>query len=290
MYLGLSTEHGMSERGVARGVTLIDQAAEVKAKLAHTVRSNAKRQRGLTSAAILSILSKHLPLHVQRSLLGEMLQQTAYGDIKSVVTPSGQTFLYSLTHITPREAAAKGQLEEVKHVMAQKIRRDSRVGTVLTPLGALVALWPEMRPVEVCAILNEMQGQTFYRDLQTVAACSGALYLYSELHITGKYAALLARSAVNDACTIIADTVREESRIYPRPTNALLFTSQAYGIPAERLQHYIVRVLNNAEFQDIRKMVHPETEAVYLYSKQYMNEEHAFSLMKWLEEAEQATG
>ena len=285
MYMGYETETSHTHEGHRLdGEALSGQVAEVKAKLAHTVRKNARRRGSLTAGQILKILAKDLPTEVQQTLLSEMLQETVYGDIKTIVTPSGQLFLYSLTHMTPMEADAKGHLEEVKYVIAERIRRDSRAATALTPLGSLYGLWSELKTMQVCSIINEMQTQGCYGDLKTISAASGEMYLYSERHITERYAALLVRAAVNDACQMIAHTVREESRIFPKPTKIGTFTSHVFGIPATSLQPCIIRVLNKPEFSDIRKLVHPETEAVYLYSNMYMNEEHAFSVMKWLEE------
>lgn len=289
MYKEFETEIPITDHGRdIGGITLNQQLAEVKAKLAHTVRGNAKRYSALTPLHILTVLAKQLPVEVQRSVVTEMSAEEPYRDIKTFITPSGQHFLYSLLHITPQQAEAKGCLEEVKHLIAEKIRRDSRVATALTPLGTLYDLLPDIKPVKICSILNEMQTRDVYRDLKTVAACSGELYLYCDLHITEKYAALLVRAAVNDACSIIVDTVREESRVYLRPTRVSLFTSQVFGIPPAALHPCIVRVLNNQECGDIRKLVHPETESVYLYSNLHMNEEHAHSVMRWLEEGVQA--
>jgi len=269
--------------------SITEQVTEVKAKLAHNVRSNAKKHCTLTPIQVTTILAKHLPLDTQQSLLSEMADENPYRDIKTVTTPSGQQFLFSLAHISNEEALAKGHLEEVKHVIAKKVRRDSRISISLTPLCALYALRPEIKPINICSILNEMQTQARYGDLRTLTAASGELYLYCDMHITEKYASLLARAAVNDACTTIADTVREESKIYPRPTKASLFTSQVFGIPSGTLQHCIARLLNRPEFPDIRKMVHPTSEAVYLYSDLHMNEEHACIMMNRLESFEHAT-
>lgn len=284
MYGRLNFEDSHKKIGQTAGeASLTAQLAEVKAKLANTVRSNAKRHYTLTSIHIATVLAKHLPSHVQKTLVADLAEDTQYGDIKTITTASGQLFLYSAAHISHSEAIAKGHLEEVKHVIAEKVRRDSRIATTLTPLGALYALWPDLRPVKICSILNEMQTQNCYRDLKTVSALSGELYLYCDLHITEKYAALLVRTAVNDACTTIAHTVREESRIYPRPTKASMFCSRVFGIPSNSLQHFIVRVLNRPEFSDIRKLVHPETETVYLYSNLHMNEEQALSVINLME-------
>lgn len=265
-------------------IGVCDLESEVKSKLAHTVRSNARRHKALTPSSLVKLLARDLPLSTELSLVAKMSKESSFGDIKAIITPSGQVFLYSLNHMDPREADAKGRIEEVKHLIAEKIRRDSRVTTALTPLGALYTIWPDFKSVQICSILNQMQTQGIYRDLKTISASSGELYLYSELHLTEKYAALLVRAAVHDACATIVQTVREESRIYPRPTKVSIFTGQAYSIPAASLQPCIVKILNNPEFTDIRKLVHPGNEAVYLYSNLHLNERQACSIMKWLEE------
>lgn len=260
------------------------EIAEVAARFAQTVRSNSKRHRSLTPGQALTVLTKDLPDRVQKTLQAGLPFDDGYRDIKSIITSSCQIFFYSLAHMSASDAEAKGRIEEMKHVIAEKIRRVSRVTIDLTPLHAIYALWPDMRTVKICSILNEMQAQDCFGDIKSVSACSGALYLYCDRHITEKYAVLLARTAVNDTCTTIAHTVREESRIYPRPINVTAFTSRVFGIPPASLQPCIMRVLNHPEFSDIRKLVHPETEAVYLYSNQYMCEDQAFSIMKWMEE------
>lgn len=285
MYQGLETGvEGRQEVETADEIAVKQQVAEVMAKLAHTVRSNSKKHGSLTAGEMLTLLAKDLPESIHKAVRARMPNDAAYRDIKTIMTSSRQTFFYSLAHMSATDAEAKGRIEEMKHIIAEKIRRDSRVTISLTPLNAIYALWPEMRTVKICSIMNEMQAQECYRDVKTVSACSGALYLYSDRHITDKYAVLLARTAVNDTCTAIAHTVREESRIYPRPINITAFTSQVFGIPPASLEPCIVRVLNHPEFTDIRKLIHPETHAVYLYSKQYMKEDHAFSVMKWMEE------
>lgn len=278
---GISARAGQSPDNPA----LSELCSEVKTKLAHTVRSNSRRHRTLTPGQIVKMLAREFPPDFHQTLLDQMAQEKGFRDIKSLLTPSGQLFLYSIDFMSPGEAEAKVHFEEMKHVLAERIRRDSRVTTTLTPLGALYDLWPELEKVQVCSVLNQMQNQPGYQDLKTVSAGSGELYLYSELHVSGKYAAMLARCAVNDSCETIAHTVREESKIHPRPTNVSIFNSHVFGIPPSSLGHCIVRVLNKPEYADIRKLVHPESEAVYLYSNLYLSEEQASSMMRWLEES-----
>lgn len=285
MYEGFHADDSQStEAQTYHMASMIEQVAEIKAKLVHNVRRNSKRHGALTSSHILSVLAKGLPTELQSGLQESITRDVVSGDTRTLVTSSGQLFFYSLTYMSCEDAAAKAELEEVKHAMAERIRRDSMIATALTPLNAMFRLFPDLKPVKICSLLNEMQAQVPYRDIKTISAFSGELYLYCELHITDKYAALLVRSAVSDACSTIVETVREESRIYPRPTKISIFTSQVYGIPPATLQPSIVRVLNAAEYADIRKLVHPESESEYLYSSLHMNEAQAYSLMKWLEE------
>ncbi len=260
------------------------QAAEVKAKLIHNVRRNSKRYGVLTSSHILTVLAHDLPADSHHPLLESISHDPFCSDIRTLLTPSGQLFFYSIAHMSSEDAATKVQLEEVKLTMAERIRRDSRIATALTPLCTMFAQFPEITPVKVCSMLNEMQTQTHYRDIKTVSSTSGELYLYCDAHITEKYATMLVKSAVSDACQTIVDTVREESRLYPRPTKVSAFASQVYGIPPTTLHPCIVRVLNSTEYADIRKLVHPETEAEYLYSNLHMTEEQAVALMKWMED------
>lgn len=285
MYLNLKLGASpIQEEQVVEAMALMEMMAGIKAKVAHTVRNNARRYRSLTPGQMVNVLAKDLPDDVQRSLAGDMSKEPGFSDIRTLLTPSGQLFLYSLHHLSPKDAETKGRLEDVKQVLAEKIRRNSRVTTTLTTLRALYDLWPELQTAQVCALLNEMQAQPAYRDLKTISSLSGELFLYSELHMTGNYAALLVKAAMNDACATIVSTVREESRIYPRPTKISVFSSHAYGIQAASLQPCIVKILNNPLYFDIRKMVHPDTEAVYLYSTQHLTEEQASTMMRWLEE------
>lgn len=289
MQEGFHAEHSQSAATRSYHQTgITDQIAEVKGKLVHNVRRNSKRYGSLTSSRILSVIAKGLPGDLQHGVLESVSKDAHSSDIRTLTTQSGQVFLYSVTYMSSDDATAKGKLEEVKHAMAERIRRDSRVLTQLTPLNTMFALIPEVKPVKICSLLNEMQSQLQYRDIKNVSAFSGELYLYCDQHITDKYAALLVRSAVSDASRTIVETVREESRVYPRPTKVSLFTSQVFGIPASTLQPCIVRVLNSPEYSDIRKLVHPATEAEYLYSTLHLNEENAYSLMKWLEEGNHA--
>jgi hypothetical protein len=251
----------------------------IKRRLARTVRSNAKIDTALTPLHATASLPG-LSLAKRRTVAAEIADDPNYFDIKTVTTSGGLVFLYSTAFLSPAEAAEKASREQTKHLISEKVRKESRERVLLTSLASIQGVCPELGAERLKAILEEMRGEARYVDLKKVAGCN-MLYFYSDMHMTDKYAALLARAADKDPCAVVADTVREESQIYPRPTNVQIFKSQVYGIPYNAIKSTIAGVLQNPEYADIRKLVHPATGAVYLYSAQHLNERDALSALRY---------
>ncbi len=141
---------------------------------------------------------------------------------------------------------------------------------------------PDLEPDKIAVNLAEVLRDDRYRDIKSVVASTGAVYLYSETYITRNYADILVRVEANDPCATIAGMVRDESRIYPRPTNIELFKEQVFNIAPDELETHIAGTLERQEFQDI-KLIHASTGARYLYSDLYMDEDYARSLVEWEE-------
>ncbi len=90
------------------------------------------------------------------------------------------------------------------------------------------------------------------------------------------------KSDFQDLCATIAETVRDASRTYPRPTNCKLFQEKAFGINPDELANIIAEVMQRPEFMDIRRIVHP-SGAVYLYSSKFLDQFQAWYIMDWEE-------
>ncbi len=176
--------------------------------------------------------------------------------------------------------------EEIHTRIAGKVREDSENLAKLTNVNSLTALSPDLEPDKVEANLAEMANDDGYRDIKSVVASTGAVYLYSETYITRNYADILVRAEVNDPCATIAATVRDEARIYPRATRIEFFENPIFNIDPDELETYIARTLERQEFQDI-KLIHASTDARYLYSNLYIDEDYARSLVEWEEVEEE---
>jgi len=128
-----------------------------------------------------------------------------------------------------------------------------------------------------------MQTDARYWDIKPVTTPSGEVCFHSDAYLNGNYATILMRAQANDPCATVAETVRDASRIYPRPTPVQVFREKAFGIDPEKLDALVAETLTKPEFPDIKKMVHPSTGAVYLYSTKYMSDGQAWYIMDWEE-------
>ncbi|MBJ6725576.1 hypothetical protein [Geomesophilobacter sediminis] len=258
---------------------------EVKAAVARTIRDSARERRTVSSVEDLAEWDDYLrygQIEV-RALLEEMAGEADYQDLKCLTTATGLVYFYSQTFLTEEEAARKGTVEEAKSIIAGAIRADSLEKVALTPIGDIYALAPGTGAGIVDALLDAMTHDRRYQDLKQVTA-AGEVYFHSDRYLVDNYAATLLLARAGDHRATIAETVREESRIYPRTTNAACFLDyKLYGIPPDELETVIRVMLGKPEFADIKRIVHPVTNAVHLYSERYIAAEHAWAMMDWEE-------
>lgn len=257
--------------------------AEIKAKIAETVRTNAEKHSRVTPADIVFALVPGSRPEDKTAILEEMAADDGYADIKAVTTASGGAFFFSLTYFDVDQATSKSRIEETKVAIAEKVRGDSKNAVKLTPVGDLHVPIPGMERDEIAVVLEEMQADPTYADVKSITASTGDLFFYSNRHMSDYYALLLGRVAAKDPCATIAATVRDESRIYPRPTCVQLFTEKLFGIAPCDLKPIVDEMLLKPEYVDIKMMVHPETGGVYLYSSQSLDERTAWAEMHYQE-------
>jgi len=153
--------------------------------------------------------------------------------------------------------------------IVEGIREDSKNGK-LTSRESLGAVAPELTPDMLEVTLAEMAQNQEYGDIRRIVASTGAEYFYSDKLVSGSYAKILLRAEEKDSLATVAATVREDSRIYPRPTNFSVFKESVFGIEAEELETLLSQLSTRSEYQDIKKIV-ASTGAVYLFSSLHLN-------------------
>lgn len=107
-------------------------------------------------------------------------------------------------------------------------------------------------------------------------------YYFSESHITAAYALHLFRIAERDPAKMIADTVRDESRIYPRPTPAYIFLDSPFNMTESQLDGVLWQISQRNDMTDIKNTT-VSNGALYLFSTQYLTVAHAETMAEWNE-------
>ncbi len=118
-------------------------------------------------------------------------------------------------------------------------------------------------------------------DLRTVATAGGGSAYFSERHMTGAYAGFLA-SRGGDPLPLIVQTVREESRVYPRPVPIATFSEPPYDLSPQHLAACLERVRSDAETADIARTV-TSAGTTFLYSTRHLHPDHAAALAEWID-------
>jgi hypothetical protein len=279
----IRVEYG-AETAAAAGTNAVEPTAEeIRARIAEKVREDGEAREAVTPFEVVLALVPASQQDRITAILEGMAADDEYADIKAVTTASGMVFFVSKTHIGTEDAFAKSRMEEVKFLLAEKVRADSRDDAKLTSAADLLSLVPEMERDGISAVLDALHTDGRYADIKAVTSPNGETYYHSDRHMSGYYAVVLGRVAAKDHCATIAAMVRDESRIYPRPTCIEFFTEPVFGIPPSELKSVFDAMLRNPEYGDIKLIVHPETGAVYAYSSKYLDGEGAFKMMHWEE-------
>lgn len=116
--------------------------------------------------------------------------------------------------------------------------------------------------------------------LKRILDDSGSEYLYSSIEMTDKYANILMSVKNKNYLKLIADTVRYESKTYPRATRLSLFTISPYNINESALLGLLSSLNANSEYSDL-KYTEASNGAKFIYSEKYMTERYARTLAEW---------
>ncbi len=179
-------------------------------------------------------------------------------------------------------------IEEVqdKVVLLGCFIRDKSYEGILTNAEDLLDEPLSLEVDEILTMIDDLQTREEFSDI-CVRKGKEKIYLFSENHITNNYAKMMISVEERDLFKMIAETVREESKIYPRPTDVRLFTKAPFKLSKEEFYQIYEQLKKNEEYNDIQE-TRASNNAMYLYSDRFMKKVHAASLTEWIEvEAEQ---
>jgi len=118
-------------------------------------------------------------------------------------------------------------------------------------------------------------------DLREIPGKSGISHYFSVLSLSETYAGILVMKS-ESPLWMIAEVVRENSRIYPRPVPVDSFREPPFELTREEIAECLVTMGEQREYQDIAQTV-TSVGTPFLYSTQHLEPDHALILAEWLD-------
>jgi hypothetical protein len=194
-----------------------------------------------------------------------------------------------------RAAIKKEKVVEIKMMKAEAaakaivvmMRQSSEAGQLISESEILrrvadpqLLTSPAANPAaEARNILKKVMEES--EDLHELTAQDGSRRYYSSQFMTEAYAMILFRKQ-GDSLRLIAEIVRQNSEVYPRPVPLDIFTRPPFDLTRQEVLNNLERMAAEEEYRDI---VPTTTSAsrMFLYSTRYLESEHASMLAEWLD-------
>ena len=118
-------------------------------------------------------------------------------------------------------------------------------------------------------------------DIQVVTDDAGSSFYYSGLYMTGAYAGILALKG-RGPFRMMAEVIREHSRIYPRPVPAALFRCTPFDLDDDLITQGLEEMTKMSPYRDIAQLT-TSAGNVFLYSTDYLDRDYAAMLAEWVD-------
>jgi hypothetical protein len=118
-------------------------------------------------------------------------------------------------------------------------------------------------------------------DLREIPGHDGLPRYFSEQYMTIAYARLLVRKE-GDPLMLIAETVRENSKVYPRPISRDIFKNEPFALAEEEMAACLEKMKAEDQYKDIAQTVTSEG-SIYLYSTLHLDPDYASMLAEWVD-------
>ena len=118
-------------------------------------------------------------------------------------------------------------------------------------------------------------------DLKIIPDKDGIPRYYSSRFMSEAYVGFLLKKE-GDPLLLIAESVRENSAVYPRPISLETFRNPPFDLTPAEIQSCLEQMAGRDEYKDIEQIT-TSAEGVFLYSKSYLEPGHAAMLAEWLD-------
>lgn len=134
---------------------------------------------------------------------------------------------------------------------------------------------------EIKVILEKFKTDENFSDIDELVG-KETRYFYSKNVMTDNYAKLIFRLEEKDLLKMIAQTVRYDSKRFPKTTNVKVFSKDPYYLKKEEISDILKQFESNDEYKDIKE-VRASNGVLCLYSEEYLTKDYAAALAEWTE-------
>jgi hypothetical protein len=175
----------------------------------------------------------------------------------------------------------------VVHAVAGMIRQSSEAGQLISESEILHRLIDQhLLTLQVAdpekeaeSILQEAVEES--QDLHEFADQEGSSHYYSSLLMTEPYARILHQKQINHL-QLIAEIIRQDSAVYPRPVPLDMFTQPPFELTLHDVLRDLERMATKEEYGDIGQTM-TSASRVFLYSTLHLEPEYASMLAEWFD-------
>ena len=118
-------------------------------------------------------------------------------------------------------------------------------------------------------------------DLEEAPGKDGVPRYYSSVRMSESYVLILLRKE-RDPLSMIAETVRENSLVYPRPLPLTAFRNSPFDLTQEEILICLKQMAEREEYRDIQQTT-TSIGTVHLYSTLHLDRDYASMLAEWLD-------
>lgn len=181
----------------------------------------------------------------------------------------------------------KKEKENIVQAIASMIRQSSEANQLLSESEILrrvadqhlLTLQPADLANEVGNIIKKaVDGSD---DLRQISARDGSWRYYSSHSMSEAYVLILLQKE-GDPLRLIAENVRQNSAVYPRPVPLDIFRDPPFDLTRQKILSYLEQMAADEEYRDIATTT-TSASRVFLYSTLHLEPEYAFMLAEWLD-------
>ncbi len=178
--------------------------------------------------------------------------------------------------------------EEIISLAATKVIRERSEKGQLVPFEEMLADLKRQGPLksEIAdqrSYLRAVLEQAFEKneDLKEISDKNGTPHYYSAQSLSEIYARILILRE-EDPLLLLAQIIRENSAIYPRPVPLDLFRESPFDLTPEEISECLKNMREGKEYQDIAQTT-TSIGTVFLYSNRHLDPDYASMLAEWFD-------